>query len=405
MCFHLKFLSITVSFSLVFIQSCFSAELSCEPEITRYNTLQLLILEWNAHKHRPVINESAPGIDAILEQSTRFSAPKYYRALESEIAHLRSIGGDALQQAFTAQDSLGDTVMHTVLRLHQYSVIYILFAAGAPVTLSNNTGDTPLHLLVRNGEHVELAQKFIDARASVTAKNINEDTPLHLAFMFSPDHIDHRRNYRRLEMAITLLHNGAEVLADVPNEEGYTPMDLIQYFIDFYRERFPTYNRIFGLAKNVQRILFSYCFNLLNQAIQTSNLSQVIHWLDIGAPIAYVNTYEETPFTYASRVYSELSEDQACDITLEHNSQTIASLLHEWQNLELLRAREHNYGRVAIAVLRRIGASDHSEYDLDITAQELSEILQKKQEDAETQEFADRMVSMRSASMKVHNDR
>ncbi|WP_341816915.1 ankyrin repeat domain-containing protein [Wolbachia endosymbiont (group A) of Agelastica alni] len=90
------------------------------------------------------------------------------------------------------------------------SEITDLLNRGADVNVKNNRGDTPLHLVARNG-HLEVVEKLIENGANVNEKDIHGETPLHRA-----------AEKGRLEVVEKLIENGANV--NEKDIHGETPL-------------------------------------------------------------------------------------------------------------------------------------------------------------------------------------
>lgn len=81
------------------------------------------------------------------------------------------------------------------------------------VALSDNTGNTLLHLTVKKGESLAAATLILDRKGNLNSRNKAGDTALHLAV---------RQNEK--EMGELLISRGADIFA--PNAEGHSPLYL-----------------------------------------------------------------------------------------------------------------------------------------------------------------------------------
>lgn len=86
------------------------------------------------------------------------------------------------------------------------------------VALSDNTGNTLLHLTVKAGAPLSSAVLILDRKGNPNARNKVGDTPLHLAV---------RQNER--EMGVLLISRGADIFA--PNAEGHSPLFLAAHAV------------------------------------------------------------------------------------------------------------------------------------------------------------------------------
>eukprot|EP00397_Hematodinium_sp_SG-2012_P015933 GEMP01016237.1.p1 GENE.GEMP01016237.1~~GEMP01016237.1.p1 ORF type:complete len:639 (+),score=116.43 GEMP01016237.1:273-2189(+) len=92
----------------------------------------------------------------------------------------------------TARDSAGDTLLHIAARKGFADVVHVLLNNGANVAVTNNSGDTALHVAcamsgckslgAASGLHypLEIAQLLVEAGSDVCLANSVGDTPLHL---------------------------------------------------------------------------------------------------------------------------------------------------------------------------------------------------------------------------------
>lgn len=104
-----------------------------------------------------------------------------------------------LDMVLKKQNLNENTPLFFSLRYKDLSVTMILLNHGAQINMVHtSTGETPLHLAVRNGWFV-VTQMLIRRGADVNAKNVEGNTPLHYACFKS-----------QWKIAELLLRNGAD---------------------------------------------------------------------------------------------------------------------------------------------------------------------------------------------------
>ena len=106
-----------------------------------------------------------------------------------------------------ATTSYGETPLHKAAHNGPASIVSVLLAAGAEVSIKRSDGETPLHLAAGNG-HADIASMLLSAGADVNAEDNYGNTPLH-----EPDNAS---------VVSVLLAAGAEVNAK--NQYGDTPL-------------------------------------------------------------------------------------------------------------------------------------------------------------------------------------
>ncbi|RKL32831.1 hypothetical protein BFJ72_g10331 [Fusarium proliferatum] len=97
---------------------------------------------------------------------------------------------------------------------------------GAKVTDTDNEGNTPLHLAVKNLENLEAIAFLLDHGADIRAKNFIRNTPLHEAAngMFWPGVVKER--YEIMGDILRRPQGDGGYLMDEPNAEGKPPRQI-----------------------------------------------------------------------------------------------------------------------------------------------------------------------------------
>ena len=116
--------------------------------------------------------------------------------------------------------SLENTPLHSAVLGAKYEIIRLLIADRAKITVTNSSGNTPLHLVSYDDSHwsdvIAVVQLLIDRGADINARNENERTPLHKALI---------RNNGQGVPGI-LIASGADV--DARDVDGFTPAHWAQ---------------------------------------------------------------------------------------------------------------------------------------------------------------------------------
>jgi ankyrin repeat protein len=76
-----------------------------------------------------------------------------------------------------ATDKLGNTALHYLCTAGMADLVEKVIAAGADVSLANNSGQTPLHLAAANGI-LPTIRLILDKGAKINAQDIEDKTPL-----------------------------------------------------------------------------------------------------------------------------------------------------------------------------------------------------------------------------------
>ncbi|KAG4273411.1 hypothetical protein FPRO04_09775 [Fusarium proliferatum] len=106
------------------------------------------------------------------------------------------------------------------------TAIQLLLDHGAKVTDTDNDGNTPLHLAVKNLENLEAIAVLLDHGADIRAKNFIGNTPLHEAAngMFWPGVVEGK--YESMGDILRRLQGDGGYLMDEPNAEGKSPRQI-----------------------------------------------------------------------------------------------------------------------------------------------------------------------------------
>ncbi|KAI1015336.1 hypothetical protein LB504_011054 [Fusarium proliferatum] len=104
--------------------------------------------------------------------------------------------------------------------------IQILLDHGAKVTDTDNEGNTPLHLAVKNLENLEAIASLLDHGADIRAKNLKGNTPLHQAAngMFWPGVVEEK--HKSMGDILRRLQGDGGYLMHEPSAEGKSPWQI-----------------------------------------------------------------------------------------------------------------------------------------------------------------------------------
>ncbi|KAF5606467.1 ankyrin [Fusarium subglutinans] len=106
------------------------------------------------------------------------------------------------------------------------AAIEILLGHGAIVMGTEDNGNTPLHLVVKNLENLDAIVFLLDHGADICAKNLKGNTPLHEAAsgMFWPGVIEEK--YKSMGEILRRLQGDEGSLMDELNAEGKSPWQI-----------------------------------------------------------------------------------------------------------------------------------------------------------------------------------
>uniref|UniRef100_A0ABD2WT75 Uncharacterized protein n=1 Tax=Trichogramma kaykai TaxID=54128 RepID=A0ABD2WT75_9HYME len=116
-----------------------------------------------------------------------------------------------------AQDELGNTILHLVLKHKYMKQAELLLKKGADPSIANAERSTPLHIISKrcyNDDFIELFFNIIEENHRLLHVNVQDyegNTPLHLAV-----------HHRRLNLVELLLRRGSD--PNIPDKEGFTPL-------------------------------------------------------------------------------------------------------------------------------------------------------------------------------------
>lgn len=116
----------------------------------------------------------------------------------------------------TALDSNGNAALHIAARLRKLDVAEVLLAAGSPIDVPNEDGNSPLYVLLKSKSGVMSdtekanARWFMERGADVNLRGDYEQTGLHYAARYSD-----------LAFVIEVVERGAKVARD---KGGSTPL-------------------------------------------------------------------------------------------------------------------------------------------------------------------------------------
>lgn len=113
-----------------------------------------------------------------------------------------------------SQDTFGYSFLHNAISWRNYDLATELIERGANVNLTNNSRETALTLLARQGDFT-LGKLLIDHGADIHATNEKlEDTPLHYTALFG-----------NAELMAYLVSQGADV--NQQSSSGHTPLHTV----------------------------------------------------------------------------------------------------------------------------------------------------------------------------------
>ncbi|MBI2785518.1 MAG: ankyrin repeat domain-containing protein [Legionella longbeachae] len=122
------------------------------------------------------------------------------------------------------------------------------FEYKADINMKDGTGYTPLlSFCSDSATSCETLQFLLDNKADVNSKTKYEDTVLHKILYKLKNKED---SYKTLIKFKLLLDNGARVLLDQPNNEGKTPLDLLDNLLE-EKEKFQDFLEDMSLKKSV----------------------------------------------------------------------------------------------------------------------------------------------------------
>ncbi len=84
-----------------------------------------------------------------------------------------------------AQDENGDSALHIAARVNESDLITFLVIKGADTEITNNDGETPLLVAVKN-DNVESAQTLINLKANIFARDMANNSALEIALAKDP---------------------------------------------------------------------------------------------------------------------------------------------------------------------------------------------------------------------------
>lgn len=97
-------------------------------------------------------------------------------------------------------------------------ITYLLIECGAGLNLKNNSGNTPLHICIRQNNHI-VSKILITNNAKLNIQNQWGMTPLHYAVMIA-DTIGQKQNFDLIQL---MLRNGGD--PNIVNENGISPYE------------------------------------------------------------------------------------------------------------------------------------------------------------------------------------
>lgn len=127
-----------------------------------------------------------------------------------------------------AQNSSGETLLHSAIKGGNKPLVEILINLGADINTTTNKKDAPLHWAVRELQP-QIVDLLISKGAHVNTKNSKGSTPLHL--LAEPVTIGSEKSLGqdRIKIFKTLLINGA--IVDIKDNDGRTPLELEQHWL------------------------------------------------------------------------------------------------------------------------------------------------------------------------------
>ncbi|KAF5603863.1 ankyrin [Fusarium pseudocircinatum] len=136
----------------------------------------------------------------------------------------------------------GETALHCLCHDNRgwpidTSAIEILLGHGAKVTDTDDKGNTPLHLAVKNLDNLDAIMFLLDHGADISAKSLKGNTPLHEAAsgMFWPGVVEGK--YKGMGEILRRLQGDEGRLMDQLNTEGKSPRQIQDKRRNDFREK------------------------------------------------------------------------------------------------------------------------------------------------------------------------
>ena len=166
--------------------------------------------------------------------------PLHIEQLEEHIFSSRILLGGVINKirrmrCINFRDKYGQTPFHKAVAFGTDMVIALL-AAGANVNTQDNSGNTPLHFIMRlGGSEAKINLIFEIPDYNINIQNNNGDTPLHIGLGLPLD--------RQSNNSLELLINHPGINLNIPNNAGKTPLIVAlecgasDHIINLLRER------------------------------------------------------------------------------------------------------------------------------------------------------------------------
>ncbi|VVC42941.1 Ankyrin repeat-containing domain,Ankyrin repeat [Cinara cedri] len=188
-----------------------------------------------------------------------------------------------------------NTPLHLAALYQRFDLVLWLLKSGANPQLQNLLRDTPLHIAAAIDKRGFIVQLFLDYQANLQLQNVEGNTPLHIAVSCQNlMAIEHFFNYK----------NGTEVVLNIMNNYGKTPLDLAD-------ENKDSLNFINKKRKNIARYMVTHQFSLDNYkhfvnniGIDINNMLLANRQLILTGLINYFNRPEIQPSTLERKLAS-----------------------------------------------------------------------------------------------------
>lgn len=149
----------------------------------------------------------------------------------------------SLKTDINAQDADGNTALHIASKVNEADLVTFLIIKGADTEITNNFGETPLHIAVKN-DNVDCAKNLIALKANIFAKDAEDNSVIQIALAKDELWYDIMINQKTAELrdinGENIVHyfvrTGDEKAIDfciknalplsVKNNEGKTPVNL-----------------------------------------------------------------------------------------------------------------------------------------------------------------------------------
>lgn len=224
-----------------------------------------------------------------------------------------------------------------------------LLDKGIPINCTNEDGDTPLHIAIKEG-YGPIAKALIDKKANVNFKNKTGLTPLHLACLSSN---------RCLENITQLIHAGAN--ANDQDNNGQTPLHYVSH-----RSPATPNTRLYFVYQMCQKIKDETDLEILQFLI--NNKAQINCQNKNGVTPLHIACHDNQPtkvellLNFGANIYSkiksghtpfQLSKSKEVQELLIHEAQTRAHINFSTQLISLVQQNQDAFSCTALSAIQR----------------------------------------------------